>query len=731
MAEVEALSGGEGVHSLSLGQAVERRPNESASVLAILDFRDGPECARESESAREEPGDLDRCGGDEPDLLPGIEVTLCECEGSGDELVDHAVVEDLLAEREQLIDASTFNERESGRRGRCHVLQVFGATEDEAQLLDAEAPDLVAAEVVTTGQPDGEVEDARTSHDRVVHVEEGSGGSRDVSADRLARSVGGGLSGLAIGREQVRCIRNPPARHGWSVPRSWHRYARVGSMSERTNLASLLRGPAGVTPDRAALIDGARRLTWSELDEAVDHVAGGLREQGLHPGDRVALLLGNSIEFVVGYFAILRAGLVVVALNPAYTVAEVAVLLTDSGARLVFVDETTVAVGSGAVEAIASCEVVDVSSALWRRLLTSQPIAPGDESVAPNGLALLLFTAGTSGRPKGAMLSHAALLANIDMLRSLEGPPAVLESDTVLLVLPLFHVYGLNTGLGLAVSAGATCVIVDRFDPVESLRLIANAGVTTVAGAPAMYQAWSRVPAAREACQSIRLLSSGGSPLPVAVFDAFAALTGKTIFEGYGMTETAPVVSTTLVTGVAKAGSVGRPLPGLQVRLVDDSGQEVDDGDPGEVWVRGASVFTGYWPAGLGGPDSDGWFRSGDVAYVDAEGDLYLVDRRREVILVSGFNVYPREIELAIESLAGVIEVAVVGVPDDATGEAVSAIVVTSEGSGPSREEIAAHCATRLARFKCPSSIRVVDALPHSSTGKIAKGRLREVYGEQ
>jgi long-chain acyl-CoA synthetase len=502
-------------------------------------------------------------------------------------------------------------------------------------------------------------------------------------------------------------------------------------MSERANLAALVRGPAALTPDRTALIDGARRLTWAELDGAIDHAAGGLRELGLHPGDRVALLLGNSIEFVVGYFAILRAGLVAVPMNPAYTVAEVAVLLTDSGARLLLVDPTTRAVGTEVVEAIASCEIVDVSSDAWRSLLAAPPFAPGDEAVAPNGLALLLFTAGTSGRPKGAMLSHAALLANIDMLRSVKEPPAVLESDTVLLVLPLFHVYGLNTALGLAVSAGATCVIIDRFDPVESLRLIVDEGVTTVAGAPAMYQAWCRVPSAREAFRDVRLLSSGGSPLPVSVFEAFRELTGTPVFEGYGMTETAPVVSTTLVSGVAKAGSVGRPLPGVEVRLVDDSGQDVDDGDAGEVWVRGASVFTGYWPAGLGGPDAEGWFRSGDVAYADAEGDLHLVDRRREVILVNGFNVYPREIELAIEGLAGVVEVAVVGVPDDATGEAVSAIVVTAEGAGPTREEIAAHCATRLARFKCPSSIRIVDALPHSATGKIAKGRLREVYGEQ
>ena len=189
------------MHRLRLGQAVERRANESTRVLAILNFRNCPECARESESAREKPSDLDRGRGDEPHLLPGIEVTLREREGSGDELVNHAVVEYLLAEREQLIDASALNEGECGRRGRCHVLEVFVTTEDKAQLLDAESPDLVAAEVVTTGQPDGEVEDARTSHDRVVHVEEGGGGPRDMSADRLARGVGGGLSGLAIGRE--------------------------------------------------------------------------------------------------------------------------------------------------------------------------------------------------------------------------------------------------------------------------------------------------------------------------------------------------------------------------------------------------------------------------------------------------------------------------------------------------------------------------------------------------
>lgn len=503
-------------------------------------------------------------------------------------------------------------------------------------------------------------------------------------------------------------------------------------MSVSVNVADDVRAAARRTPDRPALVGGSLRITWSQLDASVDAVASGLLERGLHPGDRVALLMGNSGTFVISYFALLRAGLVAVPMNPAYTAAEVAILLSDSGARLLIVEPATAVVGNEVVEAIVGCEFLDTSTSDWDDLLVSDVRAMDSwPAISANALALLLFTAGTSGRPKGAMLNHSALRANIEMLRTLADPAPILESDTVLIVLPLFHVYGLNTALGLSVSAGATCVLVDRFDPEECLRLIAEHQVTTVAGAPAMYQAWCALPGLAEAMGSVRLFSSGGSPLPVHVFERFASVTGKEIFEGYGMTETSPVVSTTLVSGVARAGSVGRPLPGLEVKLVDNEGKVVDEGDPGEVCVRGASVFTGYWPAGEGGPDEHGWFRSGDVAYVDAQADLHLVDRRREVMLVNGFTVYPREIELVIESLDGVVEVAVLGVPDDLSGEAVTALVVVATGAPLSPDDVFAHCATRLARFKCPSSVRIVAALPHSTTGKVARGRLREVYGEQ
>lgn len=497
------------------------------------------------------------------------------------------------------------------------------------------------------------------------------------------------------------------------------------------NIARFLTSTASLRPDDLCVIAGDRSWTWAEVDRDVTNTATGLVQRGLHTGDRVALLLGNTYEFIVAYYGALRAGLVVVPMNPAYTSAEIAVLLADCGARIVLTQPGTALVGLESVAALPGCEAIDVTSPAWSAIAqTGSEALLVEPSTPPEALALLLFTAGTSGRPKGAMLTHGALAANLEMLQRLTDPPAVTSSDVVLVVLPLFHVYGLNTVLGLAMAGGATCVLSDRFDPVETLALIASHRVTTVAGAPGMYQAWLGAPGLRESMSSVRLLSSGGAPLPTRVFAAFAEESGKEVFEGYGMTETAPVIATTLVTGVPKAGSVGRPLPGLEVRLVDESEADVDEGDPGEVWVRGPSVFRGYWPDGAGGPDADGWFRSGDVAYADEDGDLHIVDRRREVILVNGFNVYPREIELAIESLPGVAEVAVVGVPDDATGEAVMALVVPRLGGTLTSDEIAAHCARLLARFKCPTTIRVVDALPHSTTGKVAKGRLRDVYGD-
>jgi long-chain acyl-CoA synthetase len=324
------------------------------------------------------------------------------------------------------------------------------------------------------------------------------------------------------------------------------------------------------------------------------------------------------------------------------------------------------------------------------------------------------------------MLTHRALLANLEQTSRID-PPVVTADDIVLLVLPLFHVFGLNAALGSVARHGATGVLTERFDPVETLELVRRHGVTNVVGAPPMYVAWSMLPDVGDAFSSVRLALSGAAPLPPNVLHRVLDVTGHHVFEGYGLTETAPVLTTTLMSEVAKPGSIGRPVPGVELRLLDERGAPVEEGDPGEIVVRGANLFSGYWPDHREGPDADGWFATGDVAVLDDEGDLHLVDRRRELILVSGFNVYPREIEEVLAQLEGVQEVAVLGIPHPYTGESVKALVVRAAGAELTADDVIAFAAQRLARFKCPTAVSFVDELPHSATGKVSKGRLREL----
>jgi long-chain acyl-CoA synthetase len=281
----------------------------------------------------------------------------------------------------------------------------------------------------------------------------------------------------------------------------------------------------------------------------------------------------------------------------------------------------------------------------------------------------------------------------------------------------------------MVAKTGATGVLAERFDPVDTLAEVRRRHVTNVVGAPPMYVAWSMIPDLSEAFAGVRLLVSGAAPLPAAALGSILDRTGQHVFEGYGLTETAPVLTTTLMSEVAKPGSIGKPVPGVELKIVDESGDEVDEEDPGEIVVRGPNVFSGYWPDGTDGPGKDGWFATGDVAYADRDGDLFLVDRRKELILVSGFNVYPREVEDVLLRHPDVAEAAVIGIPHPYTGEAVKALVVVRPGAQLSADDVVAHCALSLARFKCPSTVEFVDELPHSATGKVSKGRLRESAG--
>ena len=466
-------------------------------------------------------------------------------------------------------------------------------------------------------------------------------------------------------------------------------------------------------------------MTWAELDREVDAAAAGMAATlSSRVGDRVALVLSNSPAFVTAYFAILRAGLVAVPVNPGYTAPELAQLLGSADVKAVLCDDASTGVVEEAVS--GTSRVLVDPSGFDAMVAAGRAAGPVQAQSGGEDLAVLLFTSGTSGQPRGAMLTHRALLANIEQCRALDPVP-MLADDVVLLVLPLFHIYALNAVLGMVAATGATAVLCERFDPVATIDLIRAESVTNVPGAPPMYLAWAAAGStALEALQGVRMLASGASPLPAAVLEQVHAGSGRLIHEGYGLTETAPVVASTIASVRVKPGSIGQAVPGVEVRLLDEGGQQVTDGDPGEIWVRGDNLFSGYWPDGTEGPDAEGWWATGDVAYADGDGDLFLVDRRKELVLVNGFNVYPREVEDAICAHPDVLEVAVISVPDEFTGEAVKAFVVARPGSALRPEQVMAHAETRLARFKRPSSVVLVEKLPHSATGKVAKGRLRE-----
>jgi long-chain acyl-CoA synthetase len=325
------------------------------------------------------------------------------------------------------------------------------------------------------------------------------------------------------------------------------------------------------------------------------------------------------------------------------------------------------------------------------------------------------------------MLTHRALIANIEQVAA--ARTAVAEpDDIVLMLLPLTHVYSLAGTLGALTRAAATGVLVEGVGVRDALALVKQYGVTNVPAAPALWSAWSSSPDAVESLSELRIAFSGSAELPPEVQHRVHTLTGWYVHEGYGLTEASPGVSSTVVSGRAKPGSVGQPFIGIELRLVDDDGLDLDptDGDPGEIWIKGDNLFSGYWPDGDGGPDADGWFATGDVAFVDEDGDLHIVDRRKDIIIVSGFNVYPHEVEAVLLQHPGVQDAAVVGVPDDRTGEAVKAYVVVGSSLTADQftEQLRAHTATRLARFKRPTTIELVAELPHSLSGEVARGRI-------
>lgn len=499
-----------------------------------------------------------------------------------------------------------------------------------------------------------------------------------------------------------------------------------GTGPDVRDVAELVTSAASEHPDRLAVVEaGGRSMTWAQLEDEVGRVATGLGAAGVLGGHRVMLVLGNRIEFVASYLGVLRAQAVAVPVNPGSRPGELSRMITDSGSRLVVADADTAA---SVAEAVATLDtpprVVVVGEASYDELL-ADAAAPVPQLQDPEKLAVLLYTSGTSGLPRAAMLTHRALLANVEQVAQVE-PQMMHGDDVVLCVLPLFHVYGLNAVLGGVLRHRAKLVLVERFDPHETLTLIDDEACSVVPIAPPVFAYWQGEEHLEEHLGPVRLVLCGSAPLSADVAEQFTARTGIPVHQGYGLTEAAPVVTSTLCSAVRQPGSVGAALPGVEIRLIDDRGQEPDGDDPGEIQIRGANLFSGYWPDGSGGPDDAGWWSTGDVGFLDPSGDLFLVDRLKELVIVSGFNVYPTEVEDVIEEVEGVQDVAVIGVDDPVTGEAVVAYVLApGVGAVSLVDAVRAHCEQRLARFKVPTRIEVVDELPKTVTGKVQKGRLR------
>ena len=480
-----------------------------------------------------------------------------------------------------------------------------------------------------------------------------------------------------------------------------------------------------------ALICSNRVTTYGGLRDQVAAFRGGLVAQGIGLDDRVAIVVANSPHFVVAYLATIGLGAVAVPLNPASPGPELQSELAVVGARVVVLDKLGAANWSHvdraavpSVELIVSTEAVGDSDGevAFDDLLAAAPV--GVVEVDDDHLAALMFTSGTAGSPRAAMLTHRNLQANLDQSRSAEGH---IDADDVIYgVLPLFHIFGLNVVLGLGLCVGAAIVLVQRFDPATAVQSIHDRGITVIPGAPGLWAAFAHfdeLPS--DAFATVRLALSGASRLPISVARAMQERFGIEIREGYGLTEASPIVTTS--TGVPpRFGSVGRALAGVEVRLVNDNGDALV-GDVGEVWVRGDNVFAGYYDdpeTTAEVVDADGWLHTGDMATTDDDGYLYLVDRSKDLIIVSGFNVFPAEVEEMLVAHPAVSEAAVVGVAHPHTGEAVKAYVVTVPGSDVDEETLIEFALDHLARYKCPSKVIFVEALPRNSSGKLVRRSL-------
>jgi long-chain acyl-CoA synthetase len=486
------------------------------------------------------------------------------------------------------------------------------------------------------------------------------------------------------------------------------------------NLGQNLLDSAAKDADHVALRMDDAVLTYGQFRDAALKVAGSLQARGVSPGDRVGMVLPNVLSFPVVFYGALLAGAAVVPMNPLLKAREVEYYLRDSGAKVVVAltpSAEPVIEASGTV----GVDAVTVGPGLPDELMDAEPVA-GAVDRADDDLAVILYTSGTTGQPKGAELTHANLAGNCRT--SAETLMENAADDVIMGCLPLFHVFGLTCGLNTAVLKGSTLTLIPRFDGTKALQVIERDKVTIFEGVPTMFAGMLHSEGAGQAdVSSLRLCVSGGSAMPVEIMRAFEEKFGCIILEGYGLSETSPVASFNHPHAERKPGSIGTPIAGVEMRLVDDDGNDVAAGEVGEIAIRGPNVMKGYWQRAEETATSipDGWFRTGDLARQDEDGYFFIVDRKKEMIIRGGYNVYPREIEEALYEHPAVAEVACIGISHPELGEEVAAAVALKPGASADPDELREFVKARVAAYKYPRHLWLVDSLPKGPTGKILR----------
>jgi long-chain acyl-CoA synthetase len=481
------------------------------------------------------------------------------------------------------------------------------------------------------------------------------------------------------------------------------------------NLATVLTETAAEHADKVAIKLDDTELSYGMLDEGSARVAGLLKSKGIEAGDRVCVMLPNVPYFPVVYYGVLRLGAVVVPMNVLLKGREVDFYVKDPEAKALFAwHEFAEAAEKGGTD------LVLVKPGEFEELLGEQEPLTDVADRTGDDTAVILYTSGTTGTPKGAELTHDNLMSNVETI--LESLIDIKPDDVVLGALPFFHSFGQTCGLNSCMRAGGTLTLLPRFDPDKALEIIERDRVTIFEGVPTMYV--GILHSDREADTScLRLCVSGGSAMPGEVLRSFEEKFGCKILEGYGLSETSPVASFNHPDRERKVGSIGTPIEGVEMKVVDEDGKEVDQGEVGEIAIRGHNVMKGYWRKDDATAEAikDGWFHTGDMARVDEEGYFFIVDRKKEMIIRGGYNVYPREVEEVLYGHPAVQEVAVVGVPDDTMGEEVGAAVVLKPGEDVSTDELRDYVKGEVANYKYPRKIWVVEELPKGPTGKILK----------